>query len=391
MIKNIFRLKTELVVTLGDSTEYKSNSCTDELYEKVLTVQKSKKGNEVMKTMLDKIFYPKQAAEMENYERIKKSSILTIVGNSACIPSISQLSVPQLLADKIAEAEANSDEDAITAYKNFWTLLSLNPNEKVRDNLFWFLNKWGMSICKSGLFVAYRNVHLKAAGTKYDERITEFVSRNYYEIQAKNCNPTDYILLLSDEGKYYSIHKDEEIPKDCVIIGNIDTLYNNIIFCDTSAGTVYTDDRTHTFEIRLGHIVSMPRKDVCENSEISCAAGLHAGGKAWLNQNYCGQIGIKVLINPADCCAAPKIDSYGKLRACAYYPVQIVKFKDGKIIDEDLPDGFEADFIDKISYTGTINNVDNDNYKLNIPQSEVNIEDTYTRLRGIAEAIKRTV
>src|SRR5574344_2370663 len=160
MIKNIFRLKTELVVTLGDSTEYKSNSCTDELYEKVLTVQKSKKSNEVMKTMLDKIFYPKQAAEKENYERIKKSSILTIVGNSAYIPSISKLSVPQLLADKIVEAEANNDEDAITAYKNFWTLLSLNPNEKVRDNLLWFLNKWGMSICKSGLFVAYRNVQI---------------------------------------------------------------------------------------------------------------------------------------------------------------------------------------------------------------------------------------
>jgi hypothetical protein len=44
-------------------------------------------------------------------------------------------------------------------------LLSLNPDATVRQNLFKFLEKWGMVITKSGLFVGYRNVaHKSGAG-----------------------------------------------------------------------------------------------------------------------------------------------------------------------------------------------------------------------------------
>lgn len=102
---------------------------------------------------------------------------------------------------------------------------------------------------------------------------------------------------------------------------------------------------------------------------------------------------MKILINPTDVCSVPKESNYGKMRACAYYPIQIIKFdRNGDVIDDDVQDGFEADFIDKISYEGTINNVDNDNYVLNIVEDfNINKEEIYKKLKNIAQSIKRKV
>ena len=43
-------------------------------------------------------------------------------------------------------------------YKNFWTLMSLNPDETCRKNLFWYLTKNELIISRSGFFISYRNV-----------------------------------------------------------------------------------------------------------------------------------------------------------------------------------------------------------------------------------------
>lgn len=386
MIKNIFRLKNELIVTLDDGTQYTTNNCTGELYNTVSNI----KGDNV-KEQLDEIFYPGEAEKAKSYNKIKKSSILTIKNGSAYMTDISNLTVPQMLAEKIAEAEEKNDENAITAYKNFWTLLSLNPNSAVRDNLFWFLDKWGMSISKAGLIVAYRNVELKSQGVQYDQQLTEFVSIEYYNIKNNGNNPKDYVVVFNHDNYYIYLEKD--IAVDDIVIGNLAGLYENIVFASNDAGTVYTDNHTHKFTIRLGHIVSMPRANVDE-TQVSCSRGLHAGGRGWLKNNYCGNIGLKVLISPSDVCSVPRVDNYGKMRTCAYYPIQVIKFdKNNNVDDEIVPDGFEVDFINKISYTGTINNEDNDNYKLDIPKNieKHYIENVYNALKETASKINRKV
>lgn len=383
MIKNVIRLNgVELIVTLEDGTQYTTKSCTDALYK---TVQ-SLKGNKDAKKELDKLFGSEKDKE---YYRIQKSSILTIKDGSAYMPEISNLTIPQMLAAKIAEAEENNDENAITAYKNFWTLLSLNPNTAVRDNLFWFLDKWGMSISKAGLIVAYRNVELKSKGVKYNPEVTDIVSRYYYNIKNEGNDPRDYNLIINDD-KYVVTKR---VCDNDIDLGNLADLYANIIFTNSDAGTVYTDNRTRKFEIRLGHIVSMPRKD-CDETQCSCSRGLHTGARGWLKSNYCGQIGLKVLISPSDVVSVPREDNYGKMRCCAYYPMQVIKFNNDGDVDDELPsDGFEVDFLNKISYTGTINNEDNDNYKLYVPQSitKANLENIYTTLRQTASKINRKV
>lgn len=95
---------------------------------------------------------------MSIIDRVNNSNLLSYKGDSIYLESISQLSVPKTLVEAILDAEENNDEDKLTAYKNFWTLMSLNPDERCRKNLFWFLQRYGMTISKSGFFVAYRNV-----------------------------------------------------------------------------------------------------------------------------------------------------------------------------------------------------------------------------------------
>ena len=82
-------------------------------------------------------------------------------------------------------------------------------------------------------------------------------------------------------------------------------------------------------------------------------------------------------------CGIPTQDNYGKMRVCAYYPVNVIDYdKDGHIIDQGIESGFEDDFIDKICYEGEVNNVDNDNYKLTIPAiTEIDKEMMYANLR----------
>jgi len=385
MIKNIFRLKNELVVTMENGKEFKTSSCTDDLYNTV------KDNKDITEDELNCLFYPTTAEAVSRFINVKKSSILKLKNNSAYIPSISNLTVPQMLVDRIIEAENTNNEDALTAYKNFWTLLSLNPNESVRNNLFWFLDKWNMSICKSGLIIAYRNVWLKEEGLKYNQELTDFISCQYYRYKTSKKNPEN-TFVYSYNNTYKVCDDIDNIPDEAIYIGNLKNLYESIISTNDDAGTVYTDNRTHTMEIRLGHIVSIPRKD-CDESQVSCSRGLHAGAKGWLKNNYCGNIGLKILINPTDICSVPKEDNYGKMRTCAYYPIQIIKFdRNGDVIDDGVQDGFEADFINKISYEGTINNVDNDNYVLCIADNfNQNKEKIYKKLKNIAQSIKRKV
>jgi len=97
-------------------------------------------------------------------------------------------------------------------------------------------------------------------------------------------------------------------------------------------------------------------------------------------------VALQVLVNPADVVACPMENAlYGKMRTCAYYPVKIVNYNDAGHISDDIESGFEDDFINKICYTGTINNEDNDNYTLNIPDiAEVDKNQVYKNLKELA-------
>lgn len=382
----IIRVMDTVTVVLNNGEIISSSECTDEMFAKIYNNQEDE---DYVKSILIPEFKNKQTivAEKKNLmEDLEYSQYLTAKGSSVYLLDISELSVPEDLVEAILLAEKEEDEELIQSYLNFWTLVSLNPDSRCRQNLFWFLNKYGMTISRSGLFVAYRNVKIKKAGVSIDPKLANFISSEYARIKfISKKSPKDYLVLKTVDG--YVLTK-----TSCDnTIGNLSDLYKQL--SDVEVSTVYTDGYTGKFEIKLGEIVSMPREKCDSVQENSCSRGLHVAGKTWLKENYFGEVGLMVLVNPADVVAVPPIDDYGKMRTCAYYPVSIVEFdRNGDIIDTEIEDGFEDDFIDKICYSGLINNNDINPYFVTIPDiPELDKSKINNRLLEMAMGLNKLV
>lgn len=131
---------------------------------------------------------------------------------------------------------------------------------------------------------------------------------------------------------------------------------------------VYTDHHSRTFRIKIGEIVTMPREDCDCSSANECSAGLHVSGTNWLARNYFGNTGLVVLVNPADCVAVPERSDYGKLRTCAYLPIDIMHYNtEGKVIPYPKETGFECDLVPMVIYEGIMGTESSTTYKLEIP------------------------
>ena len=382
----IIRVMDTVTVVLNNGEIISSSECTDEMF---LNIYNNQTDEDYVKSILIPEFKNKQTivAEKKNLmEDLEYSQYLTAKGSSVYLLDISELSVPEDLVEAILLAEKEKNEELIQSYLNFWTLVSLNPDSRCRQNLFWFLNKYGMTISRSGLFVAYRNVKIKKAGVSIDPKLANFVSSEYARIKfISKKSPKDYLILKTVDG--YVLTK-----TSCDnTIGNLSDLYKQL--SDVEVSTVYTDGYTGKFEIKLGEIVSMPREKCDSVQENSCSKGLHVAGKTWLKENYFGEVGLMVLVNPADVVAVPPVDDYGKMRTCAYYPVSIVEFdKNGDIIDTEIEDGFEDDFIDKICYSGLINNNDINPYFVTIPDiPELDKSKINNRLLEMAMGLNKLV
>ncbi len=244
----------------------------------------------------------KKSIELHNnaltlVEKIQKSELLSMRDDVVYWEEVSCLSVPEELVKAIIKAEEEHNELKISTYRNFWTLMSLNPDERCRKNLFWFLQKYGMTISRCGFFVGYRNVD------------------------------------------------------------------------KTKEENVFTDHHSHTFKIRIGEMVTMDRGKCDTVQENTCSTGLHIGGRGWLKRNYYGDTGLACLINPADVVAVPPYDDYGKLRTCAYLPMEIIHYdKNDNVIPLDVEDGFDCSYVTKVIYEGTMGTKEDSTYKINIPE-----------------------
>ena len=294
-MQKVIKIDNKVTIFL-ENGEIVEKEVTEDEFKKVIEAQTDE---EVLRLLC-----PEYQKSIESYnnaltliEKIQKSKLLSMRGDVVYWEEVSCLSVPEELAKAIIKAEEEHNELKISTYRNFWTLMSLNPDERCRKNLFWFLQKYGMTISRCGFFVGYRNVD------------------------------------------------------------------------KTEEENVFTDHHSHTFKIRIGEMVTMDR-DKCDTvQENTCSTGLHIGGRGWLKKNYYGDTGLACLINPADVVAVPPYDNYGKLRTCAYLPMEIIHYdKNDDVIPLDVEDGFDCSYVTKVIYEGTMGTKEDSTYKINIPE-----------------------
>lgn len=291
----VIKTGSKVITFLSNGKSFTKNDLSD---EQLLKLINSETDEEIL-SIMDDSYKGKLKEYNENksiVEDIKKSKVLTFKGESAYWESISQLTLPKELVKSILDAEEQNDEVRLETYKNFWTLMSLNPDETCRKNLYWYLTKNELVISRSGFFVAYRNV------AKTDE-----------------------------EG-------------------------------------VYTDNYTHKMRIKIGEMVTMPREKCNSDSNVTCSRGLHAANRFWLTKDYFGSVGIVCLINPADVVAVPHQDDYGKLRTCAYLPIDLAEYGgDNHPLPYKESDGFECEYVPMVIYEGLMGTEEDSTYKITIP------------------------
>ena len=346
----IFKRQKYLQIDFSDGSTYSTTECDDATWEYLKENQKNEEA--VKLKFLSQNLYQGKAL----MEKVKNSAILTLRGSSVYMLSVSELSIPEDFVVKILDAEARGDEKELTKFKNFWTLVSLNPDSRVRNNLFWFIRKWDMQLTDSGLIIAYRNADIKEEA-KYSTTDTKWIINAYY--QAKYIEHKDPYLIII------------EVNKKKMNLGEV---YDEIV--NGGDSPVYTDKHSHSTEIRLGQPVRIAREDCDANQEHSCSRGLHVGAKGWLKQSYYGNVGLMVLVNPANVVAVPTIDDYGKMRTCEYFPVALIDFDtNGDIIESSYSLHDDVAYLQSLRYDGDINNIDVDGYE--IKHTHTNREEMY--------------
>lgn len=155
-MQKVIKVDNKVTVFL-ENGEVLEKEVTEDEFKKVVEAQTDE---EVLKLLCPE--YQKSIESHNNaltlIEKIQKSKLLSMRGDVVYWEEVSCLSVPEELAKAIIKAEEEHNELKISTYRNFWTLMSLNPDERCRKNLFWFLQKYGMTISRCGFFVGYRNV-----------------------------------------------------------------------------------------------------------------------------------------------------------------------------------------------------------------------------------------
>ena len=139
-MQKIIKVDKKVIVMFEDGSYCERDDVSDELFKEIVDTQSDE---EVYALMCPE--HGQRVRECMDavgiYDDIKDSTLLTLKGESVYWEDVSQLSMPTELVKAVLDAEFNHDEVRIDTYRNFWTLMSLNPDERCRKNLFWFLNK----------------------------------------------------------------------------------------------------------------------------------------------------------------------------------------------------------------------------------------------------------
>lgn len=250
--------------------------------------------------------------------------------------------IPNELVETIKEYHENGfPMDAII---NFWKLLMINPDKRVRKSLFNFISTHDFVLTNKGYMVVYKAVYEKKKGNK----LNEFVAEKYLMVRKDwKCNPNKYVVYQNMDGDFAITKRKtfemwDEKEKSVVGFGKLGDLYEDVVlFGDSEENTTYTDMYTRSMNIELGKPVKMERTNCDSDPEIDCSYGLHVGATSYVQSFANSHSKVLVcLVNPAHVIAVPNYN-HSKMRVSEYFPFAVAKYEDG-IIDI-IEDGYYED------------------------------------------------
>lgn len=257
--------------------------------------------------------------------------------------------IPSALVDIIKEYHDNGFP--LQPILNFWKLLMINPDTRVRTSLFNFIAKHDFVLTDKGYMLVYKAVYRKegenekAPETKQAEEFIEFISTKYLYVKSQwKCSPNKYVVYKTAEGKYEitkatTAETWDEKEKNVEILGKLGELYAALVTADNKKAdeeqkpvkVLYTDKYSRTMTIELGVPVQKPRSECNGDPEVECSYGLHVGATKYVESFADGSsIVLACLVNPANVVAVPKYD-HSKMRVTEYFPFAVANYNNGKI------------------------------------------------------------
>jgi len=241
--------------------------------------------------------------------------------------------IPLTLVDVIKEYHENGyPMDAII---NFWKLLMINPDTRVRKSLFDFITTHDFVLTDKGYMVVYKAVYRKETEVKRDRTFEEFVSNQYLHVKKDwKCNPNKYVVIKNNEGDLAITKYDTAVANNLDTLGKLGELYVAIFkSAEEEVETVatYTDMHTRTMGIELGVPVRMIRTECDSDPAIDCSHGLHVGATGYVERfANNGSVILACMVNPANVVAVPNYD-HSKMRVTEYFPFAVATYVDKKI------------------------------------------------------------
>lgn len=243
--------------------------------------------------------------------------------------------IPETLVNVIKEYHEN--EYPMHPIINFWKLLMINPDKRVRESLFKFITTHDFVLTDNGYMIVYKAVYVKE--NKTTDAYTQFLKDKYEHVKKVwKTNPDRYIVYRDVDDDNYSITKFttaadwNEEEKGIEIIGKLGELYDAVVGSGESQQTeVYTDMYTQTMTIELGKPVKMNRDSCDGDPSNDCSFGLHVGATKYVERFAHSKSKILICyVNPANVVAVPDYD-HSKMRVSQYFPFALAEFNDRKI------------------------------------------------------------
>lgn len=228
----------------------------------------------------------------------------------------------------------------VESIRNFWKLLMANPDKRVREDLFKFINEHDFTLTDKGYMVVYKTVDYLQ---KVEKDLAELVSNSYLKVKDTwKKSPSNFTVYKqttrtivggyeevdSDDGEYdlegydsYEEYLEEvgyepewvsegteqvwvereevsydfrvtetetfdkwvaEETKEVEALGTLQEMQDKLDQIAEENKSVYTDKYSHTMRITLGTPVVMDREKCDADPREECSYGLHVGATKYV-------------------------------------------------------------------------------------------------------------